>query len=322
MAESGPMQVHLTFDTEVWCDDWADLDTRFPAAFQRYVYGRSPAGDWALPKTLEILNRYGITATFFVDPMFSGRFGIAPLAEIVGLIRSAGQSVQLHLHPEWTDEMDAPPIANARRKRQHLHYYTLEEQTALIGWSLQRLIEAGAERATVFRAGSFAANRDTLRALAAHGIRLDSSFNTTLDYSGSDLREQRIDLSQPFECEAVVELPVAIFRDGFGRDRHAQVGACSLAELQQAMDMAYNAGHRHFVVVSHNFEMLKPGSSERDAIVAQRFEHLCRWLARERGTLQACAIPAIPEAPAGGRLQVGKLATARRHVEQALRRLL
>ena len=61
------MKVYLTIDTEVWCNGWEAIDDQFPLAFQRYVYGRSAHGDFALPKTLEILNRFGLTAVFFVS---------------------------------------------------------------------------------------------------------------------------------------------------------------------------------------------------------------------------------------------------------------
>jgi len=73
------MQVHLTFDIEVWCNGWQQLDQRFPAAFERYCYGRSAQGDYALPKTLEILQRHGLTGVFFVEPLFSARFGASYL---------------------------------------------------------------------------------------------------------------------------------------------------------------------------------------------------------------------------------------------------
>ena len=58
------MNIYLTFDIEVWCDGWDALDERFPVAFDRYVYGRSAAGDYALPKTLEIMDRHGIKGVF------------------------------------------------------------------------------------------------------------------------------------------------------------------------------------------------------------------------------------------------------------------
>ena len=126
------MNVYLTFDVEIWCDGWDNLDGRFASSFQRYVYGRSSKGDYALPKTLEILDRYGLKGVFFVEPLFAARFGVEHLATIVQLIRAGRHDIQLHLHPEWTDEIRPLPFPGASKKRQHMSYYSCEEQTALI----------------------------------------------------------------------------------------------------------------------------------------------------------------------------------------------
>lgn len=69
------MNVYLTFDIEVWCNGWDNLDA-FPKHFERYVFGRSRHGEYALPKTLEILNRYDLKGVFFVEPLFAARFGL------------------------------------------------------------------------------------------------------------------------------------------------------------------------------------------------------------------------------------------------------
>ena len=50
----GDNPTYLTFDIEIWCNGWNDLDRVFPASFERYVYGHSAHGDYALPKTLEL----------------------------------------------------------------------------------------------------------------------------------------------------------------------------------------------------------------------------------------------------------------------------
>ena len=107
------MNVLLTFDVEIWCQGWHDLDARFPASFDRYVYGRSSRGDYAIPRTLSILDGHGLKGIFFVEPLFAARFGLKYLKIIVDMIRSAGQEVQLHLHPEWTDEIKPAPIPAA-----------------------------------------------------------------------------------------------------------------------------------------------------------------------------------------------------------------
>lgn len=278
------MNVYLTFDVEIWCNGWNKLDSVFPGNFERYVFGHSRHGDYALPKTLEILNRHGLHGVFFVEPLFAARFGIEHLETIVRLIRGAGQEIQLHVHPEWTDEISPPILEDISRKRQHLTYYSVEEQTALIAFAKQFLERAGAGAISAFRAGSYAANRDTFEALGRNGIPYDSSLNRCFPISAPDLREQHEFIS-PFAISGVTTFPVTVFADGIGRERPAQVGACSSGEMRNALLSARNAGMNDFVVVSHNFEMLKPNTVEPDWIVVRRFESLCKFLAEHRGEL-------------------------------------
>ena len=319
------MNVHLTFDTEIWCNGWDRLDAAFPASFERYVYGHSAKGDFALPKTVEILNRHGLAGVFFVEPLFSARFGAQHLATIVGLLRDAGQQVQLHLHPEWTDEITPPIIADHSKKRQHLTYYTLDEQTALIGRARELLEAAGSGEIDTFRSGSFAVNHDTYEALARNGIRLDSSVNRCHAISAADLPKQR-SLDVPFTIAGVQSFPVAVFHDGLGRDRPAQVGACSFSEMRDALQSAHAAGISDFVIVSHNFELLKPSSSAPDPIVVQRFERLCAHLAEHRAEWPVTGYHAVaPDLNGRERLldagpRALPLSTLKRYAGQLVRR--
>ncbi|THF61620.1 polysaccharide deacetylase family protein [Pseudothauera rhizosphaerae] len=318
------MNVFLTFDIEIWCNDWNALDERFPAAFERYVYGRSAAGEYALPRTLELLAAHGLKGVFFVEPLFSARFGARHLETIVGMIQDAGQEVQLHLHPEWTDEIRPAVFPDKPYKRQHLFHYSLDEQTRLIALGLDLLRGAGARDVNAFRAGSFGANRDTLLAAEACGLRYDSSLNMCASVSGRDIRD-----AEPFHFPrphgALQLVPMTVFRDGRGRLRPAQVGACSFAELKDVLADSAARGHGCVTLLSHNFEMLRAGSSKPDKVVVSRFEALCRHLARHRDTLPTRgfhdALEWTPAPPDGALARSGRLATGRRLVEQALRRL-
>lgn len=323
-GELRPLNVLLTFDIEVWCAGWQDLDDRFPAAFSRYVYGASRAGNYALPKTLEIMNDHGLKGVFFVEPLFATRFGLEHLAEIVGLIRQAGQEVQLHLHPEWQNEAITPLISNHETKRQHLFMYDVDEQAALISHGLRLLNEAGADPVSAFRAGSFACNADTFTALKRNGIRYDSSLNVSMDHSGMDLLCE--DRRAGYHCiEQIMELPVSVFRSANGGLRHVQVGACACSEMVQAMQSARLTGWSHFVILSHNFEMLQPGNIRPDWVVVRRFTNLCRYLEQHSAiyptvnfsadvlTEEHIGLP-LPSASAG--------AYMRRNTEQAARRLM
>jgi peptidoglycan/xylan/chitin deacetylase (PgdA/CDA1 family) len=317
------MQVLLTFDVEIWCDGWNALDANFPGSFARYVYGHTRRGSFALPKTLAILDQHNLKGIFFVEPLFAARFGIQHLKTIVALILDSGHDVQLHLHPEWTDEISPPPLSNVAAKRQFLSDYSLDEQTKLVRLSLELMDAAGASRPAAFRAGSFAANVDTFAALRANDIRLDFSINSTMPVSVADLRDGR-DLVSPQVIDGVLSLPMAVFQDGFGSPRHAQVGACSADEMIEAIEGAATAGWPDFVVLSHNFEMQKPGSSAPNTIVANRFERLCEYLDRHRDRLGTTDISGLSIGPArqhGCLPQVSRFATLRRYVEQALQRL-
>ena len=318
------MKIYLTFDVEIWCDGWQELDARFPSSFDRYVYGRSAKGNYALPKTLEILDRYGLKGVFFVEPLFAARFGVEHLASIVNLIGASHHDIQLHMHPEWTDEIRPLLFAGAAKKRQHMSYYTLDEQVALISKGRELLAQVGYPDITAFRAGSFACDHNTYRALEQLGIGIDSSLHAVLADSGKDLRGQ-LDFFHPLEFERVRILPMTVFRDGFGRLRPAQVGACSFGELRDAINSAADNQMEHFVVLSHNFEMLKQGRSEPDELVVARFQRLCVFLDGQRGHIDVCTLsgppPVIGTRPHPPLARAGLPGTLRRHGEQALRRL-
>jgi peptidoglycan/xylan/chitin deacetylase (PgdA/CDA1 family) len=319
-----PLTVYLTFDVEVWCNGWLDLDAKFPESFDRYVYGRSRHGEYALPKTLEILANHGLRGVFFVEPLFSARFGQAFLDTIVDLIRQHGQEVQLHLHPEWTDEIHPPLIENVAAKRQHLSYYSRDEQIALIGHGIRMLKRAGCEDVSAFRAGSFAANRDTYAALAQLGIRDDSSVDVCMPISCADMEDRSV-LHRPFARDGVNVHPLSVFRDGYGYLRHAQVGACSFQELRQGLRAAHDVGFAEFVILSHNFELLKPGTALPDRVVVTRFMRLCEFLAKERERFRTAGfaehVEHVFSEHSDAMPKVGAWATGVRYVEQAWRRL-
>ncbi len=319
------MNVFLTFDIEVWCNGWDDLDGAFPGSFERYIYGRSPHGDYALPQTLSILNHNGLKGVFFVEPLFAARFGPEYLDVIVRLISEAGHEIQLHLHPEWTDEAKQPIIESCVTKRQHLSYYTLDEQTALIAHGKNMLRAAGSGPIRAFRSGSYAANRDTFEALFRNDILLDTSLNHCYAVSGPDLRNEHV-FTSPFVVEGVTTYPVTVLKDGFGRNRPAQVGACSFGEMRDALLFAQQSGVGDFVLVSHNFEMLRPSSSLPDWIVVKRFERLCAFLAQHPEKFNVRGFDEDLRISGGGQsnmqdLQTKWLSTCQRHLEQLSRRL-
>jgi hypothetical protein len=275
------IDVFLTVDVEVWCDGWDDIDAKFPSAFQRYIYGHTPRGDYGLPYQLHQLQEHGLTGVFFVEPLFSTRFGLEPLSEIISLVRERGHEIQLHLHTEWVDESNVPLLDNIVGKKQFLRYFSLEEQTVLIRAGMKLIASAGGRNVNAFRAGSFGFNRETLLALATNRIAFDSSYNASMFGLDSGVSPE-IPLVEPLECEGVYEYPMTVFDGGTGSLRHAQLTACSSREMEGLLWQALESGRKAFVILSHNFELLNSAMNRPDDIVVTRFRKLCSFLDRHR----------------------------------------
>jgi hypothetical protein len=316
------LKVFFTVDVEVWCGGWDALDRNFPEAFRRYVYGPTPTGPYALPYLLALLEEHGLAGVFFVEPLFAGRFGLAPLAEVVGLIRARGQEIQLHLHTEWADEAKQPLLPALRGKRQHLRHFALAEQRVLVHAGRSWLEQAGAPPVNAFRAGSFGFNLDTLDALRGIGIAYDSSYNATLMGADSGLLPGTV-VCEPLTRDGVHEYPMTVYADRPGHLRHAQVGACSFRELEGLLWKALEERRRAFVILSHNFEALNRRKDRADPVAAARHRALCRFLDRNRDCFQTCGFHGLeaqcaPTQPAPLRSPLWK--TGLRMAEQVYRR--
>lgn len=316
------LNVFFTVDVEVWCDGWLDIDAKFAGAFSKYIHGPTARGNFGLPYQLDVLQQYGFTGVFFVEPLFATHFGEQPLAEIVGLVRERGQEVQLHLHTEWVDESREPLLADVHTKRQHLRYFSLEEQTTLIAAGLRLLGRAGAVGINAFRAGSFGFNRDTLGALAANGIAFDSSYNASFLGADSGVRPGEM-VVEPIECDGVYEYPMTVFRDGTSSLRHTQLTACSYREMEGLLWQALESGRKSFVILSHGSELLNQAKNRPDEVVIERFHKLCAFLDRNRDAFQVCGFQGLSPQPV--QLQPAPLVsplwkTGARMIEQAYRR--
>lgn len=316
------LDVFFTVDVEVWCDGWLNIDEKFPSAFSKYIYGPTAKGEFGLPYKLKVLQDHGLTGVFFVEPLFSMRFGAQPLAEIIGLLREAAQEVQLHLHTEWVDEAKIPLLEGAQTKRQHLRYFSLDEQAALIAEGTKLLKGAGADSVNAFRAGGFAFNGDTLRALVANGITFDSSYNASLFGLDSGVMPG-VTVVDPIECEGVYEYPMTVFNDGTGALRHAQLTAISYKEMEGLLWQALETGRRSFVILSHNFELLNQAKDRADDVVVERFRRLCSFLDHNRDSFHVRGFTGLKPQPVERQpppLTSPIWRTGARMIEQAYRR--
>ncbi len=279
-----PTPVFLTVDTEfAWRHHVAGLDCEG-------IYARSlePAGV-GLGYQLAELARHDLKACFFVDPMPAITFGLAPVRRMVETILEAGQEVQLHLHPNWTTARAGD--RGVAHDRFELFDYAYDEQVALLVRATELLVDAGAPKPIAFRAGSYAANDDTLAALASLGFAYDSSHNGSDGLSRISLPARQIapvrrgGKGAHAEPAGIIEVPVTVIEDVRGRVRTFQLCALSAGESYDALEHAAASGHAAVTIVSHGFELANRRGTRANAVHVRRFQALCDMLAEMRDVL-------------------------------------
>lgn len=279
------LNVLLTVDTEIGhplSREW--LASALEREWRRDIDGVTPDGEFGIGYQMDVLSAHGLKATFFVESLFATAVEQpALLQRLVRHIDGRGHDVQLHVHPEWLARMSEPVVPS---RGQNLRDFSAAEQTTLIAECAAALRAAGAPQLAAFRAGNYGANLDTLRALRANGVWLDTS------YSVPHLRrpcaiELPDMLVHPSHVEGVVEFPVGSFEDWPGHYRPLQLCACSASELTWALREAWRRRWRYLVLIFHSFELLRrpchiDEPAKPNKIVIQRFTRLCRFLAEHQ----------------------------------------
>lgn len=272
-----PTPVFLTIDTELrWGDHAAGLGIDD-------IYARSiePAGV-GIGYQLDQFRRYGLKATFFVDPMPAILFGLDPIRRIVDTVLNAGQEVQLHLHPNW---------AGAKLGDKGAAYIGFEmmrfpryAQRDLIEGAVELLTAAGAPPPVAFRAGCFGANDDTLDALGECGFEYDSSHNGAAAPWPSEIALPATQVA-PVRRGGVIEVPVSLVEDRAGQFRPFQICALSIGEIRAALDHAIRKKHVATTIVSHSFELANRNGCRANGIHVRRFDSMCRMLGEAKEAL-------------------------------------
>ena len=268
-------KVYITIDTE-YSSGFANGPGPVDRAenFARSIGCFTPQGPAGVPYQLETLDRHGQKGVFFVDPMPALVWGVAAIEDVVGPIREAGHDVQLHCHAEWL-ELAVPGGPFAGMSGHDIKDFGFEDQCRILDWARDTLVAAGAAKPVAFRAGNYGANDDTLRALAAIGIRYDSSHCPALVGKGASEIELGPDIRVPVLYEGVVEVPVGCIAATGGGLRHAQITALSLAEMVAAIEHSVETGVPSFTLVSHSFEFVNRRTFSFNRVVGRRFERLC-----------------------------------------------
>lgn len=263
---------------------WANPEFK-PVSPSRAVWGDYGNGKLGIPLIVETLREYGLSGTFFVEAFTDEQGYPGEMESVCHYLLDHGQDVQLHVHPNhkhyalklqgkpfpFTDQMaDLNPGA----------------QRELLAEGSQRIERWTGRRPVAFRAGNMGASEETLRQLAAVGIRIDSSY--TFPYAGGRCYFGPQD---PYNGSKwygdVLELALSGFYQRKLPLMHPAkkvdpVGV-SFAECRDAIRAICGAG-ADAVLILHSFSLFKVrdvqyNRGRLDRIITQRFRRICAWLA-------------------------------------------
>jgi hypothetical protein len=277
--------VYITVDVECSMGGaWAD-PALSPVPPSRAMMGEYGSRRLGIPLIVEIIKRYGLTGTFFVESFAEQQGHPGQTEPVCEYLLNEDQDIQLHIHPNhWHYGL----------YRQGLPHPRQDAIAALRPETQQKLIAEGAARLTrwtgrapvAFRAGNMAASEVTLALLPAAGIRIDSSY--TFPFAGGQCRFSPGD---PYNGSRwygdVLELALSGFRlprlPGEHPAKPLDVVGVSFEECREAIRRICGVG-ADAVLIFHSFSLFKVRNMQYDSgrinrIVTRRLRRLCEWLA-------------------------------------------
>jgi len=220
-----------------------------PLPPEAMVYGRVGGGVWGVERIMECCEARRLKATFFVSALEELYHGEEHVRRMCATVLDRGHDAQLHLHPNWWKNDFA---------RKRLTDYSFEEQLELVGLAKEAYRRACDADPLAHRAGGLLANADTLRALAAHGIRLDASL--AAGHHAYGLGTGGAPANVPRCLGDVVEVPVTTFAQvrlgPWAPRRNFDINADSLSELRLVVDRAADAGVAAITLLMHSFSFV------------------------------------------------------------------
>jgi peptidoglycan/xylan/chitin deacetylase (PgdA/CDA1 family) len=242
---------------------------------------------YGVPRIMDILEDHGARGTFFVDVYNRVTLDEGLLREACQEIDRRGHEVGLHTHPAF------PSGRRGYGMEQVLSRYDLAWQTDFIRQGRDMITSWIGRPPRSHRAGGYGANLDTLRALAACQITIDSSLLT--GYALCGLNGLLSSSNTPSRLESMLEIPISVTRTSYkarvmGRQwallamtKKVDPDWAGLFELKRQILALRNSGLTPLVIMLHSYALLDVGRSFRPVLEAEKkFRALISWLSAQK----------------------------------------
>jgi hypothetical protein len=192
----------FTVDTEVNLRYAKDPDPR--RAVEEQIFARVGGREVGIGMIMDLLERHGFRATFFLDVLAEYQIGRGALDPVVDAIRSRGHDIQLHLHTaphlRFSDDPAVAGLAEA------LHSYDPDQFRRALELAVAAFVEVVGSPPLAYRSGGYHLCDGYLPVLTEFGIRVDSSLYAFKNCHVSEWIRTR---TQPFRVDGLLEIPVS-----------------------------------------------------------------------------------------------------------------
>jgi peptidoglycan/xylan/chitin deacetylase (PgdA/CDA1 family) len=222
-----------------------------PPPFDINIYGRINGSEYGVNKIMDILEKFSVRATFFVDVYMYHAYGEEKVRSLCRAINQRGHDVQLHAHANW--------IPN--HPHEFVSRYALPEQIKIIAEGKNRLAEWTGMVPVGFRAGAYGLNLDTIKALEETGFIIDSSYfpyhrNCELSGQLGNMYHNKI-----FTIGSIFEIPVSTYwlvdTPFYKKNSKLDINACSNGEFRNILPKFIQSKINFVVLFLHSFSFLK-----------------------------------------------------------------
>lgn len=252
-----------------------------PESIADRILGQRGDRYYGIPLMMDILEKHGMKATFFVNAYLDSHYPEADVENVVRQIIDRGHDVQLHTHEEFRcfsfcDTKDLDCWHRCTKKQSFLSGNTLENQIAIISEGARNIEKWSGRYPVAFRGGGFDADVNTLKALRVLNIPVDSSLSNPDHPLATKLPVNKVGV-----YEGIVEVPLYNFTEDLILKkslRYLDIESNTLLEQKYLLNEAIKNGTRTVVMLMHSFSFCRPeyGCPAEENI--ERFDNLLAYI--------------------------------------------
>ncbi|MBL8201850.1 MAG: hypothetical protein JNK40_12855 [Chromatiales bacterium] len=273
------LPVIITIDTET--SSGCTPAGCFPDPLSGRVYGVLDGRAYGIGMIMDLLEKRGLRGTFFVNAYLDSWYPEQEVAEMVASIIRRGHDVQFHAHAEFRcfrrcGPQDMDCRFRCSRSEGRTAGTSLENQIEVLREGALNIERWSGRYPVAYRGGALQADVNTLKALKALDIKIDSS----LAGPGHPLAAV-LPVNQLGVHEGVLEVPLLAYEENLvlsRRLRFLDQESAILGEQRHLLEQAADMGLGAVTLLMHSFSFCDPRVACPIEANIERFDALLDYL--------------------------------------------